>query len=78
MKLRRTSAASGSGPGHGPVSIEDDGRSPQRDVVAERADLELVVIATDLPRRERLERVADHGADLLVSLRPAFSVRASS
>ena len=40
-------------------------RAPQRQVVAERPHLELVVVAADLPGRERLERVADHRADLL-------------
>ena len=50
-------------------------RAPQRQVVAERAHFELVVVAADLPGRERLERVANHRADLLRE-RPPVALRA--
>ena len=84
-KLRRTSAASGCVALIGPVSISTTPRSPARDVVAKRAHLELVAVATHLAGRERLDRVADdrppsswRGSDCGLSLRASSCATASS
>jgi hypothetical protein len=72
-KFSRTSAASGSWDGPGPVSTSTTGRPPERQVVAERANLEFLVYRPDLPGGQRLDGVADDGADF--GERPALSVR---
>ena len=62
MKFKRTNGGSGSRDGHGARFNQHDGRSPERQVIAKGTDLELVVIAADLSGGERLEGIANHGA----------------
>ena len=64
-KFRRTSAASGSADCRRAGLYQHDRRSPQRQVVAKCPYLELVVVAPDLTRGKRFQRIPDDGTQLL-------------